>query len=73
MVMNGAGIAAVANYVALPEIGRGRLVRVLPEWSVPAVDVSLVMPGGRERSPATRAFVAFVRERALRNSRWFDS
>jgi len=73
MVMNGAGIAAVANYVALPEIERGRLARVLPEWSVPAVDVSLVMPGGRERSPATRAFVAFVRERALRNSRWFDS
>ena len=72
MVLNGAGIAAVANYGAAPEIERGRLARVLPEWSVPSVEVSLVMPGGRERSPATRALVTFLRERAVGNSRWFD-
>ena len=72
MVANGAGIAAVANYIAVPEIAKGRLVRVLPEVCVPAVDVSLVMPAGRQRSPATRTFVAFVRERATSNSRWFD-
>jgi DNA-binding transcriptional LysR family regulator len=72
MAINGAGIATVANYAAVPEIKRGRLIRVLPEWTVPAVDVSLVMPSGRERSPASRAFVAFVRKRMVRNSRWFD-
>jgi DNA-binding transcriptional LysR family regulator len=72
MVMNGAGIAALANYRARPEIERGHLVRVLPEWRTPGVEVSLVMPSGRERSPATRAFVAFVRSRAVGNARWFD-
>ena len=72
MVLNGAGIAAVGNYMALPDIERGRLIRVLPEWTVPAVDVSLVMPSGRERSPAARAFVGFVRERLVGNSRWLD-
>jgi len=72
MVVNGAGIAEVANYLAIPEIQSGGLVRVLPEWSVPPVDVSLVTPGSRERSPATRAFVAFIRERLLGNPRWFD-
>jgi DNA-binding transcriptional LysR family regulator len=72
MVVNGAGIATIANYAAVPEIERGRLVRVLPEWSVPPVEVNLVMPAGRERSPATRAFVAFIRERAVGNPRWFD-
>jgi DNA-binding transcriptional LysR family regulator len=72
MVLNGGGIAAVANYVAVPAIKGGRLIRVLPEWSAPAIDVSLVMPGGRERSPAMRAFVAFVRKRLVGNSRWFD-
>jgi DNA-binding transcriptional LysR family regulator len=72
MVMNGAGIAALANYRARPEIERGHLVHVLPEWRTPAVEVSLVMPSGRERSPATRAFVAFLRSRAVGNARWFD-
>jgi DNA-binding transcriptional LysR family regulator len=72
LVLNGAGMAAVANYRAASDIRQGRLVRVLPEWNVPAVDVNLVMPGGRERSPATRAFVAFVRQRLVGNARWFD-
>jgi DNA-binding transcriptional LysR family regulator len=72
MALNGAGIAALANYVAIPEIDRGRLIRVMPDWTVPAVDVSLVMPGGRDRSPTTRAFVAFVRERMAASSRWFS-
>jgi DNA-binding transcriptional LysR family regulator len=73
MVLNGAGIAATANYVALPEIERGALVRLLPDWTVPPVDVSLVTPPGRERSAATRAFVDFVRREAAGNPRWFDS
>lgn len=72
MVMNGAGIAAIPNYVAISEIEHGLLVRVLPEWSVPAVDVSLVMPAGPGRSPAMRSFIAFIRERVIGNSRWFD-
>ncbi|PJI44683.1 MAG: LysR family transcriptional regulator [Rhizobium sp.] len=72
MVLNGAGIAAPAKYLALPEIERGNLVRILPEWSVPAVDVSLVMPAGKERSPAARVFVDFVRRWAAGNARWFN-
>jgi DNA-binding transcriptional LysR family regulator len=72
MVLNGAGIAATASYVVIPEIERGNLVRVMPEWSVPAVDVSLVMPAGRERNPVARAFVEFVRLHAAGNRRWFD-
>jgi DNA-binding transcriptional LysR family regulator len=72
MVLNGAGIAATAKYLAVPEIKRGNLLRILPEWSVPAVDVSLVMPAGKERSPAARVFVDFVRQWAAGNSRWFE-
>jgi DNA-binding transcriptional LysR family regulator len=71
MVLNGAGIATPASYLALPEIERGNLVRILPEWTVPAVDVSLVMPAGKERSPAGRAFVDFVRQWTTGNTRWF--
>jgi DNA-binding transcriptional LysR family regulator len=73
MVLNGAGIAATAKYLAMPEIERGNLVRILPEWRVPAVDVSLVMPAGRERSPAARVFVDFVRQWAADDARWFEA
>ncbi|WP_260596540.1 LysR family transcriptional regulator [Sphingomonas endolithica] len=73
MVLNGAGIAATAKYLALPEIERGNLVHILPDWSVPAVDVSLVMPAGRERSPAARVFVDFVRKWAADDARWFEA
>lgn len=73
MVLNGAGITATARYVAAPEIERGDLARVLPDYSVPGVDVSLVMPAGKERSAAARAFIGFVRQRATGNPRWFDS
>ncbi len=72
MVLNGAGIAATASYVALPEIERGTLVRLLPDWTVPPVDVSLVMPPARERTAATRAFVDFMRREVGGNPRWFD-
>ena len=73
MVLNGAGITATANYIALPEIERGTLIRILPEWRVPSVDVSLVMPPGRDRSPAVRAFVAFIRRETAGNARWFEA
>jgi DNA-binding transcriptional LysR family regulator len=73
MVLNGAGIAATASYVASPEIERGTLVRLLPDWTVPSVDVSLVMPPGRERGAASRAFVDFARHEVVGNPRWFDS
>jgi DNA-binding transcriptional LysR family regulator len=72
MVLHGAGITASASYIALPEIERGNLVRLLPEWTLPSVDVSLVMPARRERSPAVRAFVDFIKREAAGNPRWFD-
>lgn len=71
MVLHGAGVTSSAKYIALPDIERGTLVRVLPGWTVPSVEVSLVMPASRERSPAVRAFVEFVRQNAVGNPRWF--
>jgi DNA-binding transcriptional LysR family regulator len=72
MVLNGAGITATAKYIAEPEIEEGSLVRILPGWRVPSVDVSLVMPAGKERNAAVRAFVDFVRKSATTKGRWFD-
>jgi LysR family transcriptional regulator, regulator for bpeEF and oprC len=38
------------------------LVRILPEWSPPPVEVSVVFPTKRELSPNVRAFVDFMKE-----------
>lgn len=73
MVLNGAGIAATANYLVRPHLETGALIRIMPDWTVPAVDVSLVLPAGRERSPVARAFVDFLRSKAGNNPRWFDA
>lgn len=73
MVLNGAGIAATARYLVAAEIADGNLVRIMPDWSVPAIDVSMVTPAGRERSAAARAFIDFIRKQAAGNARWFDT
>lgn len=53
----GAGIAAVPDLLALPEVRRGRLQRVLPEWCLPSHTVWAVFPGRKLMPTKTRAFV----------------
>lgn len=72
MVLQGAGITVSASYLAAPDIRRGDLVRLLPDWTVPSVDVYLVMPTSRARSRAVRAFVDFMKREAAGNPKWFE-
>ena len=60
LVLGGAGLGIVSGYVCSPDIAAGRLVRLLPDWQLPALDVSAVFPSHRELSPAVRAFVDFI-------------
>ena len=46
-VLAGAGIGLVPTLLCRREIERGRLVRVLPEWSAARTDVSVVYPSAR--------------------------
>lgn len=62
LVVNGAGIGIVSGYLCAPEIDAGRLVRLLPEWSPPPIEVSIVFPSKRELAPAVRAFVDYMKE-----------
>lgn len=73
MVRRGAAQLASASYSVLPESERGNLVRLLLDWTVPSVDVGLVMSASRERSPAVRAFVAFAKRELAGHPRWFDA
>lgn len=53
----GAGIAAVPDAYALPDLQHGRLVRILPDWQLPGEPVSAVFPGRRLVPPKTRALI----------------
>lgn len=63
LLVDGAGIGIVSAYCAGPALASGELVRLLPEWSVPPVDVSIVFASKRGLSPNVRAFVDFMKER----------
>jgi len=58
----GIGISALPNYMLDADIRAGRLVRLLPAWSLPQGGVHAVYPNVRYTSAKVRAFVDFFRE-----------
>ena len=57
MVRAGAGITAVPDAFALPDVQKGLLRRVLPDWRLPSETVSAVFPGRKLMPAKTRAFI----------------
>jgi len=53
----GAGIAAVPDYFALPDVHRGALRRVLPSWSLPSHTAWAVFPERKLMPVKTRVFI----------------
>lgn len=72
LVSNGAGIGLLSGYICAPEIASGRLVHLLPEWSPPPVEVSIVFPSKRELAPVVRAFADYLKEVSLPGKLWLD-
>lgn len=56
----GAGIAAVPDVFAEADLRRGELVRVLPEWDLPAHTAWAVFPGRRLMPAKTRVFIEML-------------
>lgn len=61
-VCGGAGVAIASEWMFAPELASGAVTRLLPEWSLPAIDLWAVYPSGRLASAKARAFTAFVQE-----------
>jgi len=73
LIVNGAGIGVLSGFVCEPDFRAGRLVRLLPEWKMPALEVSVLCPSGRALSQTVRAFIDFLKnspdtEKLRRNS-----
>lgn len=60
LAVEGMGIAALPELVARPRIRDEALVRVLPDWCLPASPVWAVLPGRRLAPPKTRAFLEML-------------
>jgi DNA-binding transcriptional LysR family regulator len=60
--INGTGITPVAEYVVSDELSSGELVRVLPEWTLGTINISIVYLSPRNLSPRVRAFIDYFSE-----------
>lgn len=56
----GAGIAAVSDFYAEPDVRAGALQRVLPDWALPPAPGWAVFPGRRLMPARTRVFIEAV-------------
>lgn len=70
LVGRGAGIGTLSAYLCGEDILAGRIERVLPDWSLPPLPVSVVFPSRREMSPVVRAFVDYMRETIAKDADW---
>ncbi|VVD68282.1 LysR family transcriptional regulator [Pandoraea morbifera] len=70
LALHGAGIVQKSIWDVGDDIEAGRLVRVLPELTIPASPLHAVYPHSQHLAPRTRAFVDFMRDRLRAAWRW---
>jgi DNA-binding transcriptional LysR family regulator len=59
-VINGTGASFLPDYMCTPEMADGRLVQLLPGWSLPPGVLHAVFPSRRGLIPAVRVFLDFL-------------
>jgi DNA-binding transcriptional LysR family regulator len=56
-VLAAQGFAIASRWMFAPELESGEVVAVLPEWSLPPMDLWVIYPSGRLTSVKARAFM----------------
>jgi DNA-binding transcriptional LysR family regulator len=59
-VLQGAGLSVLPDYVIEADLAEGRLIRVLPDWSLPSGGIHAVFPAARFRPAKVHAFVKLL-------------
>jgi DNA-binding transcriptional LysR family regulator len=62
LLQHHAGVSIMDQFNAQEGLDSGRLVRLLPEWSLPTAGIYAVHPPGRHVTPKVRAFIDFYRQ-----------
>jgi LysR family transcriptional regulator for bpeEF and oprC len=73
LIMNGGGIGVLSGFICAPDLREGRLVRLLPEWTMPALEASVVFPSSRALSQPVRAFIDFLKNSPDMGKLWRNS
>ncbi len=66
LVRSGAGISILLDTAIAEDVAQGRLLRLLPDWTLPDGAIHAVFPPGRDMPLRVRRFVEFLRERMPR-------
>lgn|GEM_PF-1514141 len=67
---DGLGIGVAPTFIAGPDIKRVKLVRVLPEYTIPLLGAYVVYPRTRFLSRRARCFIDFLVERFGDHPHW---
>lgn len=59
-VLAGLGLGIASEWMFAPELARGEVVAVLPEWQLPMQELWTLLPAGRQPGAKASAFLAFV-------------
>jgi LysR family transcriptional regulator, regulator for bpeEF and oprC len=70
LIVNGGGIGVLSGFICAPDLQEGRLIQLLPEWKIPALEVSIVFPSSRALSQTVRAFVDFLKNSPEMRKLW---
>lgn len=68
LIRHGAGVTALDQYSARPEIQSGRLVRLLADWSIASGGIYAVFPPSRRISKKVQIFIEFYQDYLQRSS-----
>jgi DNA-binding transcriptional LysR family regulator len=62
LLEHGGGVSILDQFNAQEGIQSKRLVRLLPDWTLPSAGIYAVHPPGRHVTPKVRSFVDFYRQ-----------
>jgi DNA-binding transcriptional LysR family regulator len=68
-VCAGAGLSVLPDYTVADDLAAGRLIHVLPDWSLPSGGIHAVFPTARFRPAKVRAFVELLSAREQHGTR----
>lgn len=60
LAVRGTSIAALPSYLAEEDVAAGRLISILPEWSLERMPFALVYPSKQQASQAISSFIEFT-------------
>jgi DNA-binding transcriptional LysR family regulator len=66
LVREGLGLSALTDYMVRADVEQGRLVRLLPGWSLPSGGIHAVYPASRHVPARVRALIDFLRRNSGR-------